>query len=211
MNLIIFGPQGSGKGTQADILTDKLQIPHISTGDIFRDNMKNQTELGNKAKWYIEKGQLVPDEIVISMIKDRLNQPNCQKGFILDGYPRTIPQAKALDRIIKIDKVVMEVWISDEESIRRLNGRRSCQKCGAIYHLEFNPPQKENKCNKCGSNLVIREDDKEEVIKKRLAEYHQQTEPLKEYYQKQGKLITIDGMPPIAEVTKEIFDKLEIN
>jgi len=208
MNFIIFGPQGSGKGTQADILSDKLKIPHISTGDIFRENIKNQTGLGQKAKKYMDVGQLVPDDIVIEMIKDRLDQADCGQGFILDGYPRTIPQAEALDRIIKIDKVVMEVWISDEESIKRLSGRRTCPKCGAIYHLAFNPPQKENKCDKCGSALIVREDDSEPVIRKRLSQYHEQTEPLKEYYQKQGKLIKIDGMPPIAEVTKEILEKL---
>lgn len=210
MNFIIFGPQGSGKGTQAEILADKLNIPHISTGDIFRENIKNQTELGKKAKEYIDQGKLVPDDLTIELIKNRLNQADCLQGFILDGYPRTIPQAEALDRIIMIDKVVMEVWISDEESVKRLSGRRTCSKCGAVYHLVFNSPQKENKCDKCGSGLIIREDDKEEVIKKRLTEYHQQTEPLKEYYRKQGKLLTIDGMPPIPEVTREILKKLRI-
>ncbi len=210
MNLIIFGPQGSGKGTQAEALSKKLNSPHISTGDIFRENIQNQTELGRKAKEYIDKGQLVPDEIVIELIKDRLNQTDCQSGFILDGYPRTMPQAEVLDQVISINKV-LEVWISDEESVNRISGRRSCPKCGTVYHLKFNPPKHQDKCDQCQEELIIREDDTEEVIKKRLAEYHQQTEPLKEYYQSQGKLIKIDGMPVIAEVTKEIFTKLNID
>ena len=209
MNLIIFGPQGSGKGTQAEALAKKLNIPHISTGDIFRENIENQTELGQDAKKYMDRGQLVPDEIVIELIKERLKQTECQSGFILDGYPRTIPQAEVLDQVVKIDKV-LEVWISDEESIMRLGSRRSCPKCGAVYHLKFNPPKQENKCDKCQTELIIREDDTKDVIKKRLTEYHQQTEPLKEYYQSQGKLIKIDGMPAITRVTEEIDKKLEI-
>ncbi len=209
MNLIIFGPQGSGKGTQAKILAEKLGIPHVSTGDIFREQIKSQTELGKKAEKYISQGQLVPDDLTIELIKNRLNQLDCQLGFVLDGYPRTIPQAKALDPIINIDKV-LEVWILDEESIMRLGGRRSCTKCGAVYHLKFNPPKKDEKCDNCGGQLIVREDDMEPVIKKRLAEYHEQTESIKDYYQQQGKLIKIDGMPPIAEVTKEIFKKLNL-
>ena len=164
MNIIIFGPQGSGKGTQAEVLSEKLNIPHISTGDIFRENIKNQTELGQKAKQYIDQGQLVPDDIVIDMIKDRLSQTDAKQGFVLDGYPRTIPQAEALDQIIKVDQV-LEVWISDEESIMRLGGRRSCPKDGNIYHLKFNPPKEDGICDKCGGQLTIREDDTEKLIK----------------------------------------------
>jgi len=210
MKLLIFGPQGSGKGTQAEILSEKLDMPHISTGDIFRENVKNQTELGQKAKAYMDQGQLVPDDIVIAMIKNRLSQTDANFGFVLDGYPRTIPQAEALDRITKIDKI-LEVWISDDESLMRLGGRRSCQKCGAVYHLKFNPPKNESQCDKCGSRLIIREDDTEAVIKERLQQYHQQTEPLVKYYQDQNKHIKIDGMPPIIDVTSEIFSKLFIN
>ncbi|MBU1131113.1 adenylate kinase [Patescibacteria group bacterium] len=208
MNIIIFGPQGSGKGTQAEVLAKKFNIPHISTGDIFRDNIKNQTELGNKAKEYIDKGQLVPDDLTIKLIKDRLSQPDSKSGFILDGYPRTIPQAEALDRVVDIDKV-LEVWISDEESITRLAGRRSCPQCGAVYHLKFNPPRQDEKCDKCNKTLIIREDDTEEVIKKRLEQYHRQTEPLIEYYQNQDKHLKIDGMPPIPEVTKQINEEIK--
>jgi len=209
MNLIIFGPQGSGKGTQAKVLSEKLNIPHISTGDIFRENIKNKSDLGIKAKVHIEQGKLVPDEIVIEMIKIRLNQMDCSLGFILDGYPRTIPQAEVLDKIVNIDKV-LEVLITDEESISRISGRLSCSVDGSVYHLKYNLPKTEGKCDKCGGNLIIREDDTEPVIKKRLSQYHEQTEPLKDYYQKQGKLINIDGMPEIKEVSEEILRKLKI-
>lgn len=209
MNIIIFGPQGSGKGTQADILAEKLKIPHISTGDIFRDNIKSQTKLGKLAQTFIDRGNLAPDEITIKIIKERLVKVDAQNGFILDGYPRNLAQVQALEQIIKTD-LAMEVWISDSEALKRIGGRRSCLKCNAIYHLEFNPPKVQGKCDKCQSELIIRDDDKEEAIKKRLELYHQQTEPLIKYYQEQGIYLKIDGMPPIPEVTKEIFEKLKI-
>jgi len=209
MNLIIFGPQGSGKGTQAKVIAEKLNIPHISTGDIFRDNINNQTDLGRKAKKYMDVGQLVPDDIVIEMIKVRLSQTDCRPGFILDGYPRTILQAEVLDKITEIDKV-LEVWISDKESVSRISGRRSCPIDGSVYHIKYNPPKEEGRCDKCQGKLLVRGDDTEPVIIKRLAQYHEQTEPLKKYYQKQSKLIEVDGMPPIKDVTKEIFEKLRI-
>jgi len=209
MNLIIFGPQGSGKGTQAKILSEKLKIPHISSGYIFRENINNQTKLGKKAKEYIDQGHLVPDKLTVELIKERLNQADCKPGFILDGYPRTLAQAQALDQIVKIAKA-LEVWISDKESIMRISGRRTCSGCDTVFHLKFNSPAKENICDKCGGQLFIRDDDQEEVIKKRLELYHQQTEPLINYYKTQNKLIKIDGQPPIPEVTKEIFKKLDI-
>ena len=209
MKLIIFGPQGSGKGTQAEVLSAKLKVPHISSGDIFRNQIQSQTELGRLAKDYIDQGKLVPDDLTIKMIKDRLEQSDAGAGFILDGYPRTIAQAEALDRVVNIDQV-LEVWISDEESLMRLGGRRSCPVDGTIYHLKFNPPKVQNQCDKCQATLIILQDDTEPVINKRLGQYHQQTEPLKKYYQLQGKLMAIDGRPPIADVTTEIFNKLGI-
>lgn len=207
MNLIIFGPPGSGKGTQAEALSKKLHVPQITMGELFRGEISQQSAVGKKIELIINQGDLVDDQLTLEVLKKRLNQTDCQSGFILDGYPRTIPQAEALDQVVNIDRV-LEVWISNEESIRRLVGRRSCPKCGAVYHLEFNPPLQHGKCDKCRTDLIIREDDIEEVIKKRLSQYHKQTEQLKEFYQKQGKLITIDGMPSILKVTEEIFKKI---
>jgi len=209
MKIVIFGPQGSGKGTQAKILSAKLKVPHISMGDLFRENIAQQTEPGRQAKKYHDLGRLVPDDLTIQLINDRLSQSNCRFGFILDGFPRTVPQAQALAKIVQLDKV-LEIWISDAETIRRLGSRRSCIKCGAIYHLEFNPSKVPGQCNECGSQLVIREDDTAAIIKERLAQYHQQTEPIKEFYQRQNKLVTIDGTPPIAEVTGQIVKQLNL-
>ena len=208
MNLIIFGPQGSGKGTQADALSEKLNIPHITMGDLLRVEAKSGSELGQKINLIINEGKLVPDETVFNLIKDRLSMLDCESGYILDGFPRNLKQAKLLDGITKIERA-LEIWISDEESIKRISGRQTCSKCGAVYHLEFNPPQNKGKCDKCQIDLIIREDDKEEVIKKRLAVYHEETEPLARHYK--DVHLKIDGMPAIMEVTKEVFEKLEIS
>lgn len=209
MNLIIFGPQGSGKGTQADVLSEELNIPHITMGDLLRVEAKSGSELGQKINSIINEGKLVPDEIVFDLVKDRLSMPDCEPGYILDGFPRNLEQAKLLDSIKKVERA-LEIWISDEESVRRISGRRSCPNCGGVYHLQFNPPQKQNRCDKCQSELIIRDDDKEGVIKKRLAVYHQETEPIIEYYKSQDVHLKIDGMPSIPEVTKEVFEKLKI-
>jgi len=203
-NIIILGPQGSGKGTQADILSKKFNIPHISTGKIFRGQIKNKTELGRKLKSLVNHGRLVPNEITNEIIKNRLSENDCQNGFILDGFPRNLNQAEFLDKITDIN-LVLEIWISDEETISRISQRKSCPKCGAIYHLKFKPPQKDEICDKCQKKLIIRDDDKEKAIKKRLKIYHKQTELLIEFYKNKGIYHKINGMPLIPEVTKEIM------
>lgn len=204
--IVIFGPQGSGKGTQAKFLSEALSVPWISTGNIYRQNIEQQTNLGKLANQYILEGKLVPDEITNQLVADRLKQPDVQKGFVLDGYPRNKTQSKALDEITKID-VALEIAISDQKSVRRISGRRVCN-CGITYHIEFNPPLQEGVCDKCGETLSHREDDQEEVIKQRLAIYHQNTEPLTKNYLARKILIRINGEQPIAEVKNEIFQKL---
>lgn len=201
-NIIIFGPQGSGKGTQADILSAKFNIPHISTGDIFRKNTKEQTDLGKKITAFLAEGKLVSDKITNEVVKKRLEQPDCQNGFILDGFPRNLNQAEFLNKFKKI-WLALEIWISDQETLRRISGRYSCPKCGAIYHTEFKPPKKRGICDKCGTKLIIRND--EEAIAKRLKIYHEQTMPLIAYYKKQEIYKKIDGTPPIPEVTEKIM------
>ncbi|HHV95098.1 MAG TPA: adenylate kinase [Clostridiaceae bacterium] len=215
MRLVLLGAPGAGKGTQADILKEKFGIPHISTGDIFRSNIKNNTELGKKAKEYIEKGLLVPDEITVNIVKNRLEEEDCKRGFILDGFPRTIPQAEFLDKILaelnmNLD-YVLNIHVPDEELVKRLSGRRVCQKCGKSYHVIYNPPSLENICDDCGSNLIQRDDDKEETVLNRLKTYHQQTEPLIEYYKNQGKLVTAIGQEKIEDTTKEVLKALGVN
>ena len=205
-HIIILGPQGSGKGTQADMLEKELGIVKISTGDIFRKNIKEQTELGKQVKEILDAGQLVPDELTNKIVEDRLKQPDARSGFILDGFPRNLEQAKALDNMTEITHV-LEVWISDEEAVRRIGGRRSCS-CGAVYHLVYNPPKDPEKCDKCGEKLFIRDDDKEEAIKKRLEIYHEQTEPIVEHYKEKGLHVKVDGMPPIAQVSESIKSAL---
>ncbi len=207
MNYIILGAPASGKGTQAELISEKLNIPTISSGVILRENIQKKTELGLKAKDVMNKGQLVSDDIMIDLIKNRLNQEDCLNGYVLDGFPRTISQAKALDEITQIDKII-DVVISDEAAIKRIISRRMCKSCGATYHLIFNPSQVENVCDKCNGELYLRDDDKEEVVKERLKVYHNQTELLKKYYR--DKIIKIDGMPSIKEVTQDIFNKLNI-
>jgi|SRR3989338_3299486 len=210
MKIVIFGPQGSGKGTQADILAEKLNIPHITMGDLLRLEVQSGSKLGKTIEGLINEGDLVPDEITLDLLKIRLSQSDSQNGFIIDGFPRNLNQSKLLDGLTKIDKA-LEIWISDEESAKRITGRRSCPVCGAVYHLKFNPPKEENKCDKCDSELIIRDDDREEVIKNRLVIYHEQTEPIIDYYQNQGVHLKIDGRPAIAEVSQEIFVKLNLN
>ncbi len=202
MNMILLGAPGAGKGTQAAIICDKLKIPTISTGNIIRAALKSGTELGRKAKSYMDAGQLVPDEVVIGIIRERLQEKDCENGFILDGFPRTIPQAEALDAMgITIDTVV-DIEVSDEEIIRRLSGRRVCEACGATYHVEFQPPKVEGQCDACAGALVQRKDDHTATVRERLNVYHEQTEPLKGYYAKQGKLHEVPGEGDIAEITR---------
>lgn len=214
MRLILLGAPGAGKGTQAVILAEEFKVPHISTGDIFRNNIKNGTELGKKAKEYMDKGLLVPDEITIEIVKDRLKQDDCKDGFILDGFPRTIPQAEYLDKVLNelnapLDKV-LNISVSDEIIVDRMSGRRTCTSCGASYHVINNPPKKEGVCDNCGADIIQRADDKEETVKQRLKTYHEQTEPLIDYYKKQGKLVTVNGENKIDDTKKEVLKVLGV-
>ncbi len=210
MKLILLGAPGAGKGTQAEIICEKLSIPTISTGNIIREAMKNGTEMGIKAKAAVEAGQLVSDDVVIGIIKDRLAEDDCQNGFILDGFPRTIPQAEALDALgVEID-CVLDIDVKDEAIAKRLGGRRVCPKCGASYHLDYKKPSKDGVCDSCGAELVQRKDDAPETVLERLAIYHEQTEPLKSYYQKTGKLKSVLGQEEVADTTKLVFEALGI-
>lgn len=210
MKLILLGAPGAGKGTQAELICEKLNIPAISTGNIIREAMKQGTEMGKKAKERVDAGQLVPDEVVIGIIKERLSQDDCKGGFILDGFPRTIPQAEALDTMgIEIDKV-LSIEVSDENIIRRMSGRRVCPDCGASYHIEYKKPAKEGICNACGASLIIRKDDKPETVLDRLNVYHEQTEPLKEFYCGKGKLVTVEGQEELKDTTRLTFAALGI-
>ncbi|MBQ2392153.1 MAG: adenylate kinase [Clostridia bacterium] len=209
MNLIFLGAPGAGKGTQAEIVSEKFSIPTVSTGNIIREALKNGTEMGLQAKSYIDAGKLVPDEVVIGIIKDRLSKDDCANGFILDGFPRTIPQAEALDAMgIVIDKVV-DIEVSDEKIVKRMSGRRTCPNCGASYHIEYKKPAKEGICNNCSSELTIRKDDKPEVVLDRLNVYHEQTEPLKDYYAASGKLVIVEGQEEVADTTALTLKALE--
>ncbi len=201
MNIIFFGAPGAGKGTQAEIVSKKLDIPTISTGNIIREAIKNGTEMGLSAKSYIDAGKLVPDEVVIGIIKDRLDKDDCKNGFILDGFPRTIPQAKALDEMgVKID-VVLNIEVSDEDIVNRMSGRRTCPKCGSTYHIEFNPTKTEGVCDNCGAELTVRKDDHPDVVKSRLDVYHSETEPLKAFYEEKGILRTVVGQKELKDTT----------
>ncbi|WP_026511463.1 MULTISPECIES: adenylate kinase [unclassified Butyrivibrio] len=208
MKIIMLGAPGAGKGTQAKMIADKYKVPHISTGDIFRANIKNGTELGKKAKEYMDQGQLVPDELTVEILLDRVAQEDCKNGYVLDGFPRTIPQADVLDKeLTKLgDKVdyAINVDVPDENIIRRMSGRRACLKCGATYHIEHIPPKTEGICDTCGSELVQRDDDKPETVKNRLNVYHEQTQPLIDYYTKKNILKTVDGTKDMQEVFNEI-------
>ncbi len=209
MNLILLGAPGAGKGTQAEKIVEKYNIPAISTGNIIRAALKNGTEMGLKAKAYMDAGSLVPDEVVIGIIKDRLKEDDCKNGFILDGFPRTIPQAQALEDMgIIIDKVV-DIEVPDEKITARLSGRRVCAKCANSYHLIYKKPKVEGVCDACGGELIQRKDDAPETVQARLVEYHEMTEPLKDFYEKLGKLVTVEGQENVEETTKLVFEALE--
>ena len=202
MNLIFLGAPGAGKGTQAEVVCDKLGIPAISTGNMLREAVKNGTPAGLAAKEYMDRGDLVPDEVVIGILKDRIAEDDAKNGFILDGFPRTVAQAEALEAMgIKIDKVI-EISVPDEKIIARLSGRRVCEGCGASYHIEYKPTKVEGKCNLCGANVVQRIDDKPETVISRLKTYYEKTAPLKDFYQSKGKLVTVEGQEEIAETSK---------
>ena len=208
MRIIMLGAPGAGKGTQAKKIAAKYGIPHISTGDIFRANIKEGTELGKKAKTYMDQGLLVPDELVVDLVVDRLQQEDAQKGYVLDGFPRTIPQAESLDEALKkvnskIDYAI-DVDVPDENIINRMSGRRACVKCGATYHLMYAPTKVEGICDRCGSPVVLRDDDKPETVQKRLSVYHEQTQPLIDYYKAQNILKTVDGTQPMEKVFADI-------
>ncbi len=210
MKIIMLGAPGAGKGTQAKMIADKYGIPHISTGDIFRANIKNGTELGKKAKSYMDQGLLVPDELVVDLVVDRVNQDDCAKGYILDGFPRTIPQAEALDAALGEDKIdyAIDIEVPDDNIVERMGGRRACVGCGATYHLVYNPTKEEGKCDKCGEALILRDDDKPETVQKRLDVYHDQTQPLIDHYTKAGSLVEFDGTLDINVVFENIIKVL---
>lgn len=204
MKIIMLGAPGAGKGTQAKMIADKYQVPHISTGDIFRANIKNGTELGKEAKKYMDQGLLVPDELTVKLLLDRVANPDCANGYVLDGFPRTIPQAEVLDAALtelgdKIDYAI-NVDVPDENIVKRMSGRRACLACGATYHIEHIPPKAEGICDKCGQELVLREDDKPETVMKRLNVYHEQTQPLIDFYSNKGILKSVDGTVDMMDV-----------
>jgi len=209
MNLILMGAPGAGKGTQSERISAKWNIPAVSTGDMLRAAIREGSELGKTAKGYMDAGQLVPDEVVIGIIKDYLASDVCKNGFILDGFPRSIPQAEALDAMgVKIDKV-LSIEVKDEAIVERMSGRRVCSGCGASYHVKYNPSEKENVCDKCGKSLFIRDDDAEDTVKKRLDTYHMQTEPLKAFYDKKGILVSVEGQEKVEDTTALVFAALE--
>ncbi len=208
MNLVLLGPPGAGKGTQAERISALYGVPHISTGDIFRDNLKRGTELGRRAKEYMDRGELVPDEVVIGIVRDRLAQPDCEKGFILDGFPRTVAQADALkDMLAETGRAidhVLNVQVPEDVVVERLTARRTCRSCGKVFHLLFDPPAKEDTCDACGGELYCRDDDREETVRARLREYEAKTSPLVDYYRREGLLRDIDGAASMEEVLREI-------
>ena len=204
MKIIMLGAPGAGKGTQAEMIAEKYSVPHISTGDIFRANIKNGTQLGMEAKKYMDQGLLVPDELTVKILLDRVAKEDCAGGYVLDGFPRTIPQAQVLDNALKeLDDQIdfaINVDVPDENIVRRMGGRRACLSCGATYHIEHIPPKKEGICDACGKELVLRDDDKPETVKNRLDVYHQQTQPLIDFYEKKGILRTVDGTVDMKDV-----------
>ena len=212
MKIIMLGAPGAGKGTQAKMIADKYQIPHISTGDIFRANIKNGPELGQKAKTYMDQGLLVPDELVVDLVVDRVKQDDCANGYVLDGFPRTIPQAESLDAALaKFEDTIdyaINVDVPDENIVKRMGGRRACLTCGATYHIEHVPPKKEGICDKCGQSLVLRDDDKPETVMNRLEVYHKQTQPLIDFYAEKGVLKNVDGTVNMNDVFTAIVDIL---
>lgn len=213
MQLVLLGPPGAGKGTQAVKLSEKLGVPQISTGDIFRAAVKDGTELGQKAQKYMEAGELVPDSIVVGIVRERLKEPDCQNGFVLDGFPRTLPQAEALTSVLdslgrELD-AVLYLKLDDDSVIDRITGRRVCRQCGATYHVKFDPPAAEGKCDACGGQLEQRDDDKEETVRERLRVYHEQTAPLISYYENQGLLCPVAAEGSIEEVTANLMEALQ--
>ncbi len=212
MKIIMLGAPGAGKGTQAKMIAEKYQIPHISTGDIFRANIKNGTELGMEAKKYMDQGQLVPDELTVKILLDRVAQDDCKNGYVLDGFPRTIPQAEVLDKALaKLDEKIdyaIDVEVPDENIVKRMSGRRACLACGATYHIEHIPPKTEGICDTCGQELVLRDDDKPETVHNRLQVYHKQTQPLIEYYTEKGVMKAVDGTAPMHDVFNAIVSIL---
>ena len=212
MKIIMLGAPGAGKGTQAKMIADKYAIPHISTGDIFRANIKNGTELGQKAKTYMDQGLLVPDELVVDLVVDRVKQDDCKNGYVLDGFPRTIPQAESLDAALaKLDEKIdyaINVEVPDENIIARMSGRRACVSCGATYHIVHIPTKVEGICDRCGAELILRDDDKPETVKKRLDVYHDQTQPLIDYYTKSDVLVEVDGTQDMNDVFGAIVNIL---
>lgn len=209
MKLIFLGPPGAGKGTQATVIAEHFNIPTISTGAMIREEIKAETSLGLAAKQLIKEGKLISDDVIIKMLDERLKSNDCLKGFILDGVPRTIPQAEMIDKITKIDKVI-DINVADEVIVKRLGGRRECGDCKLIYNIKYNPPKAPGKCDNCGKELSMRDDDRPETIKNRLAVYHEQTEPLKEYYNAKGILSVFDGTKDIDEISAEIIKALEV-
>lgn len=208
MKIIMLGAPGAGKGTQAKMIADKYDVPHISTGDIFRANIKNGTELGIEAKKYMDQGMLVPDELTVKILLDRVSQDDCSKGYVLDGFPRTIPQAEVLENALnKINDHIdyaIDVNVPDENIVRRMSGRRACLSCGATFHIVHVPPKTEGICDRCGKELILRDDDKPETVEKRLAVYHEQTQPLIDFYSAKGILKTVDGTVDMMDVFEEI-------
>ncbi len=205
MKLTIMGPPGGGKGTQAEILKEKLGVPHISTGAIIRKAIGEKTPLGLDAEGYIARGELVPDNVVISMVKERIQEPDCRNGYILDGFPRTIPQAEAMEGMgIALD-CALNIEVEDEAIVERLSGRRECKSCAAPYHVKYNPPKTEGKCDKCGGELILRSDDAPETVRRRLSVYHNQTEPLKEFYRSRNLLRTAKGCEKLEDTTKNVM------
>lgn len=210
MKLIIMGPPGGGKGTQAEILRDTLEVPHISTGAIIRKAISEKTALGLEAESYIAEGHLVPDGVVIAMVKERLGEEDCKKGYILDGFPRTIPQAEALDEMGVTPDGVLSIEVEDEAIVERLSGRRECKLCAAPYHVKYNPPKQEGLCDKCGGELIIRSDDVPETIRERLKVYHEQTEPLEEFYRAKGLLRVAKGCEELSDTTLNVMKAVGI-
>lgn len=211
MKLILLGAPGAGKGTQAEVICKALNIPAISTGNIIREALAQGTEMGLKAKSFMDAGQLVPDDVVIGIIKERLAESDCANGYILDGFPRTIPQAEALDEMGFGIDAALSIEVADSEIVKRMSGRRVCEKCGASYHTEYKKPAEDGVCNSCGGALVTRKDDEPETVKNRLNVYHEQTEPLKDYYKNCGKLITVEGQDEVKDTTRLVLEALEKN